>query len=73
MIPFLLAQAMTCGQYGVTPTSVGGCYVPYTPWGGGVYLQYVNSQVLATPIQPGPGPAPYAIWNQPDNYSPEAR
>ena len=65
MIPFLIAQAVICGQYGSSPASVGGCYVPYPSGSGGVYLQQVLGQPIATPIPPGPGPVPYQIWNQP--------
>ena len=65
MIAFLLAQAAICGQYGSSPTSIGGCYVPYPNNGGGVYLQQVLGKPVATPIPPGPGPFPYVIWNQP--------
>jgi hypothetical protein len=68
MIPFLLAQAVVCGQYGSSPASIGGCYLPYPNNGGGAYLQQVQGQALATPIQPGPAPAPYAIWNQPGYF-----
>lgn len=65
MISFLLAQVVTCGQYGSTPASIGGCYAPYPNAGGGVYLQQIQGQPVATPIPPGLGPVPYAIWNQP--------
>ena len=69
MLSLLLAQAVICGQYGSSPASVGGCYVPYPNAGGGAYLQQVQGQVLVTPIQPGPGPVPYQIWNQPTTTS----
>ena len=65
MIAFLIAQAIICGQYGASPTTPGGCYQPYGPAQGGVYLQQVLGQPVATPIPPGPGPVPYQIWNQP--------
>lgn len=60
----LVAQAISCGTYGATPSSPGGCTV------NGVYLQEVNG-VLIRQDPPLPRHSSQYGWQEMPSTSPE--